>query len=104
AVVQVEGGGLAAQRAGWCGAEQCLVVLPPPYVLAVGLHVTGSPAAARRGTVGEEELRFLDGGHEQLGMPRQGRMPRRCARLGRTDHQEIRQGHGGDLLTAVEIS
>src|SRR5262249_49511407 len=96
-VVQVEGGRLPAQRPGRRGAEQRLVVLPPPYVLAVGLRVARPAAPPRRGAVGEEELRFLDRGHEQLGGSGQGHVQRGGASLGGTGEEEIRQGHPGDL-------
>ena len=102
AVVQVEGGRLAAQRAGRRGVEQRLIVLPPPYVLAVGLHVAGPAATPRRWAVGEEELGFLDRGHEQPGMPGQGRVQGGGASLGGADHEEIWPGHGGDLLSTDE--
>ena len=103
-VVQVEGGRLAAQRAGRRGVEQRLVVLPPPDVLPVGLHVAGPAATLRRRAVGEEELGFLDRGHEQLGMPGQGRMQGGGARLGGTDRRGNLARPRGDLLSASEIS
>ncbi len=100
AVVQVEGSRLAAQRAGRRGGEQRLVVVPPPDVLPVGLHIAGAAAPWRR-AVGEEVLRLLDRGHEQRGMPGQGHMQRGGAGLGGTDRKEIWQGHEGDLLGAT---
>jgi hypothetical protein len=91
-VVEVEGGGLAAEGSGRGGVEQRLVPVPLPDVLAVGQRVTGA-ALGRRRAVGEEELRLFDGRQEQAGMPGERGVQRGGPRLGSPGHQEIRQRH-----------
>src|SRR5262249_5656289 len=79
-------------------AAQRLVLIPPPDVLPVGLHVTGAAAASGGRPVGEEELRLLDGRHEQAGVGGQGRVQGRGPRLRGANDEEVRQGHGEYLL------
>ncbi|ALE84768.1 hypothetical protein XF36_17810 [Pseudonocardia sp. HH130629-09] len=67
-VVEVEHRRRAAARTGWGGVEQRLVVGTPPHVLTPGRDVAGAAAGGGRRTVGEEELRFLRLGQEQLRM------------------------------------
>ena len=88
-LVQVERGGLAAQRARRRRVEQRLVVGSPPDVLLVGLPVAGA-ARGRRRAVRQEELGLLDGGQEELRVPDEGGVERGGACLGHPRHQEVR--------------
>jgi hypothetical protein len=96
--VQVERRRLAAERAARRIGEQRLVFGPAPDVLPVGLHVTRPAAAAGRRPLAEEELRLFDPRHEQARMRGQGRVQGCGTGLRGTSDEEIRQGHGGDLL------
>ena len=97
-VIEIKRCRLTARGTGRGAGEQRLVVRPPPDMLAVGLYVARPAAAGRRRPVGEEELGLLDRRHEQARMRGQGSMQRRGARLGGADDEEVRQGHGADLL------
>jgi hypothetical protein len=88
-IVQIERGGLAAQRPRRRGVEQRLVVRLPPDVLLVGLHVAGT-AAGRRAPVGEKELGLLHPGQEQVRVLHQRGVQGRGPRLRYAGDEEVR--------------
>ena len=102
-VIQVQRCRLTTQRPRRGRLEECLVVLPPPHMLAVGQRVTG-PAAGGWRAVAEEEFWFLDRRHVQRWVAGERCMQRGRARLRRADHQEVRQCHGASSSGSSKTS
>ncbi len=90
-VPEVERGALAAQRAGRRSIEELLVALalPDPFLPAVRIARPAMIAPARPVSAGQEVLRFLGRGQEQLRVAHERLVHRGRPGFRGTDHEEV---------------
>jgi hypothetical protein len=98
-IVQIERGGLAAQRARRRRFEQSLVFCPPPDVFLVRLHVAGT-AFHRWTPLAQEKLRLLDPGQVEAGVREQGGVQCGGAGLGDAGDEKVGERHGFTSMRA----
>ena len=91
-VVQVEGGGLAAELVIAGLGEEAGVVVAAPHVLGEGLGVAGA-APRRRRPVGQEVLGLLGPRHPDLRVPRKSDVQRGGSRLRGSGDEEVGEPH-----------